>query len=63
MVDAKYMKAKEAAEYLGYAVNTLANMRHEGYGPAWIVIGTRSIRYDKQALDEWMDGKDQGGKE
>ena len=36
---------REAAQFLGLAPRTLNNWRYHNLGPAFIRVGTRSIRY------------------
>lgn len=45
----------EAAVKLRYKPMTLAVMRSQARGPAYISFG-RSIRYVRRDLDEWIDG-------
>lgn len=48
------MNAKEAANYVGLHYSTLAKMRMEGDGPAYLKLG-RKVVYEKLTLDKWMD--------
>ena len=50
----RYLKSKEAAQYLGAAYLTLEKWRSLGQGPAFTRIG-KFIRYDKQDLDVFMN--------
>lgn len=53
---------KEAANYIGMSVSFLRRDRMEGVignrtpGPKWLKIG-RSVRYLKEELDRWLEGK------
>ena len=47
------LKDREAAEYTGCSVSTLAKRRMTGDGPRFIKIG-RSIRYRRGDLDAWL---------
>lgn len=47
------MTEAEAAEYLGFAPNTLRQWRTEGVGPRYC-NPTGSVRYRRDALDAWL---------
>jgi predicted DNA-binding transcriptional regulator AlpA len=47
----------EAAELLGVATGTLANWRCTGRGPRYVRVGTRTIRYPREALEEFLNGE------
>jgi excisionase family DNA binding protein len=49
-----YLTVKEAADYLRVSKGTLDKFRHFGGGPAFIRVTTRTIRYERAALDAWM---------
>lgn len=51
-----YFTSKQAAHYLTCAASTLAKRRVNGSGPLFTRIG-RSIRYRRQDLDAWMEGR------
>ena len=52
----------EAAEYLGYSEYSLRRSRCDGQSlsghktPDFVRIGTKTIRYKKEVLDDWIDG-------
>lgn len=48
------MPAAEAAAYLGVAEKTLRKMTSERRVP-FIRISSRCVRYDKAALDRWIE--------
>ncbi len=50
-LEKRYMNKKEACEYLHVANNTFDKWLELGM-PKIVVSG--SVRYDKQALDEWL---------
>jgi len=52
----RYMKTREAANYLGLAENTLAKNR-AGVGDIPYIRVGGSIRYDRIALDQYMQSK------
>ena len=45
---------KQAAKFLGVAVQTLRNWRHHRTGPAYIKMG-RSVRYQIDDLQSYID--------
>ena len=45
----------QAAEYLNLSPHTLTMWRQQGRGPAYLKFG-RCVRYDRLALDQWVDG-------
>jgi len=47
------MRPSQAAEYLGFAVSTLAKKRLRGDGPIYSKVG-RIILYEKADLDSWV---------
>ena len=49
------MSTDELADYLGIAKQTLFRWRQSGYGPAWMRIGPRIIRYNVSDVTEWED--------
>ncbi len=52
----KYYNPKEAAEILSTSAQRLANLRHNGWGPAYSKIGN-AIRYSSQDIQAYMDYK------
>ena len=52
----------EAADYLGYSEYSLRRSRCEGQSlsghktPDFVRIGTKTIRYKKEVLDDWIEG-------
>lgn len=49
---------KQAADYIGLSVRTLARYRAEGVGPRWLRIG-RSVQYLRASVDEWLLSQEQ----
>lgn len=47
------MSEKEAANYVGMSVSSLASRRYRELPPRYIRIGSK-IRYMKEDLDEWL---------
>ena len=52
-----YLTAKEAAQYLRVSPGTLDKLRHYGGGPEFIRVSARTIRYERSALDAWMNAR------
>ena len=50
------LRTKEAADVLGLAVGTLANMRYRGVGPEYTRAPNGVIYYDSDALRVWVLG-------
>lgn len=51
----QYFTVKEAADYLRLTPGTLDKLRHYGGGPEFVRISARCIRYERAALDAWMN--------
>lgn len=49
------MSTQELADYLEVAPQTIYRWRQSGYGPAWIRVGPRIIRYKVADVMEWED--------
>lgn len=49
---------KQAADYIGLSVRTLARYRAEGAGPRWLRIG-RSVQYVRTSVDDWLLSQEQ----
>jgi predicted DNA-binding transcriptional regulator AlpA len=47
------LTAKQTAERLGLAENTLARMRCQGTGPAFVKLG-RAVRYRWRDVELWL---------
>lgn len=51
------LSTKEAAEYLGLSVNTLAGWRYLNQGPTYQRLGTSrraKVRYRRADIDAWL---------
>ncbi len=46
-------RPRDAAEYVGLSVATLARMRVDGSGPAFSQLHGNAIGYDREDLDAW----------
>lgn len=59
----------DAADYLGYSERSLRKSRSKGQRlsghptPTFVRIGTKTIRYKKEDLDQWIEGLEDGGGE
>ncbi|WP_291313716.1 helix-turn-helix transcriptional regulator [Corynebacterium sp. UBA2622] len=47
----------QAAGVLGVKPKTLENWRAEGYGPEYLALSSRVIRYKLSAVMAWADAK------
>ena len=45
----------EAARFLGYSIRALQNWRVRGGGPRFVKVSSRSIRYRRRELNEWIE--------
>ena len=52
----RYLNAKQAASVLCVSPATLFRWRQDGYGPSWVRMGPRLIRYSFVELTDWMEG-------
>lgn len=52
----KFLDSSEAAEYIGYAVNTLQYWRTHKIGPMYYKPNGK-VLYKKKDLDAWMNGE------
>ncbi len=51
----KWIKEHEAAEFVGFSVRALQNWRVRGGGPRFAKTSSRSVRYRRRDLIEWME--------
>lgn len=49
----RYLRTKDAANYLGVGQSTLERKRIEGTGPAFRKLGSRIVTYAVEDLDAW----------
>ncbi len=47
------LRVRDAADYVGLSISTLAKWRITGFGPRYIKAGAR-VLYDRADLDEWL---------
>lgn len=52
----RLLTTAEAAERLGLASQTLNNWRSAGIGPAFVKVGSRTVRYRESAIGNYIDG-------
>jgi predicted DNA-binding transcriptional regulator AlpA len=50
----KFLRAPEAADYLGLSTSTLSKMRLRGDGPPYLKAGSRIVLYSPEMLDAWL---------
>ena len=48
---------REAASILCYSVRALQNWRHRGGGPRFVKVSSRSIRYRRSDLTQWVEDR------
>ena len=48
----------DASAYINVEPATLDAWRYRQMGPAWLVIGKRSIRYRKSSLDSYLNSRE-----
>lgn len=53
----KLIDEKAAADFLCYTVRALQNWRCRGGGPKFIEVSSRSIRYQRRDLNEWIEAR------
>ncbi|MGP6172641.1 helix-turn-helix transcriptional regulator [Corynebacterium sp. A21] len=44
----------ELVDLLGVSRQTLAEMRNDGTGPAWLRVGKHSVRYPAAEVESWI---------
>lgn len=50
----------EVAAFLRYEEDTLKKWRRRGFGPRWIKVGGRDVRYRWADVREWLDQQSRG---
>lgn len=46
-----------AAKFVGYTVRALQNWRVRGGGPRFVKVSSRSVRYRRRDLIEWIESR------
>ncbi len=59
--DQKLLLTEEAAAFLALTPETLARWRIIGYGPKFVRISSRAVRYRKRDLIAWAEANLHGG--
>jgi predicted DNA-binding transcriptional regulator AlpA len=49
----KILSPKDVEAEYGYPERTLETWRHRGQGPAWLRVGTKSVRYYRADIEAW----------
>ncbi|RUX73890.1 DNA-binding protein [Mesorhizobium sp. M7A.F.Ca.US.006.04.2.1] len=55
--DEDLLNTAQTAKLLGVSVQWIETGRSKGYGPPFIRIGARNIRYRRDSLREWLKGR------
>ncbi len=50
----------EAAEILGVTPDCLRGWRRKKYGPQWVRLSHRCVRYQSEDLSDWIEGQKEG---
>ncbi len=50
----KLRSTKEVADYLGVAVQTVYNWRHQRKGPDYVMVGGKPM-YENEAIERYLD--------
>lgn len=53
----RYLRTKDAANYLGVGQSTLERKRIEGTGPKFRRLGSRIVTYAIEDLDDWASSE------
>lgn len=62
-VEQQYFGPGEAATYLGFSTQHLANLRLQGRGPRFFRPNGGHVRYAREDLDAWARGNPSGGEQ
>lgn len=54
MINSPLLTPKQLSEMIGLSVQRLATMRMDGTGCPFIRLGSRAIRYERTAVEEWI---------
>jgi hypothetical protein len=53
----QYLTSADAAKVLSVSPQTLARWRMEGVGPDWIKVSRNVVRYERTALDRYLESR------
>lgn len=53
----QFLRAPQAASYIGLSTSTLAKMRLRGDGPPYSKAGPRIVLYARADLDAWLTSR------
>ncbi len=51
------LNQRQAAEIIGVSPFTLNRWRHERFGPAFVRISARCVRYRRADIEAWLEGR------
>jgi len=57
LANQRYLRTRDAADYVGLAPSTMAKMRLYGTGPEFIKAGARVVLYARETLDRWLSDR------
>ena len=52
--ETRLLRERQAADLLTLSVKTLRNWRLSGFGPSYLVVGKRMVRYRASDLNAWL---------
>lgn len=56
-MEQELLKAEVLAQEWGTTTGALAQMRYMGTGPKFIKIGSKSVRYRRSDIEEWLNAQ------
>jgi predicted DNA-binding transcriptional regulator AlpA len=52
--ETRLLRERQAADLLTLSVKTLRNWRLSGFGPSYLIVGRRLVRYRVSDLNAWL---------
>jgi len=52
------LNSREVSAWLGLSESALAQLRYLKRGPSYIKISSRSVRYERGAVEAWLASRD-----
>jgi hypothetical protein len=52
----KMLDQRQVADVLKVSSRCIENWRHRGFGPAFIRVSSRAVRYRAEDLNQWIEG-------